>query len=188
MLKLLFNISGSLYYEIASLGVIVAVIVYFLDLRTKKLTNAVNIVSTFYNYINENDIKNFERVIAANSKALGGDGKGHWMDTERKMRDFGSYYTDTPSDGGSLHKITVELERICYLLMRSNACDKEYVYTELGQFLTVTHTILCAIDMKDRSGGRCDFLIDDFPNIKKFYDFAKEKYTNTPSRVFGYID
>ena len=176
-----YNVSPELFQILANLaviaGVIFAVRQYRINLFSQKFQNAQTLIRSFYQSLEKGDIQAFRDVIVMRGESAGGDNAGHYLTEDGQLVDFSVYFAEGAPDNGALDRIVNSLERVCYFAKESNNVNVQFFYSELGQFLNISHEILEA--MSSLSG---------FENIQKCFNELKHNYPDIPIKIIGYIE
>ena len=139
-------------------------------------------LKNFYQPLEEGDIEEFKMVIIDRGDPAGGDCNGHYRDENNELFDFGNRFCEGPVDNGALSRIVDSLDRICFFALKGQV-DCDYVFAELGQFLSISYEVLNAI----HCGNGPEKLLSLFKNIERFYGKYKNN-TEIPVRTIGYAE
>ena len=156
-------------------GLIYAIKQYKISLFSQKFENAQILVKSFYDSLEQGDLKAFKDVIMLRGEAAGGDNAGHYMDKNGQLRDFGEYFAEGAPDNRALERIVDSLERACYFAKDNNNINVEFFYSELGQFINISYEILAAIPFSSE-------------NIEYCFNELNKKYPDIPIKTIGHIE
>lgn len=156
-------------------GLFVAIRQYKISLFSQKFENAQTLVKSFYDSLEDEDIKAFKDIIMLRGESAGGDNAGHYMDENGQLKDFGDYFAEGAPDNRALERIVDSLERVCYFAKDNNNINAKFFYSELGQFINISYEILAAIPFS-------------FENIEYCFNELNKKYTDIPIKTIGHIE
>ena len=165
-------------------GVIFALWQYKISLFSQKFSNAQILVNSFYNSLKEGDIQAFKDIIMLRGESAGGDNNGHYLTGDGELEDFSVYFVEGSPDDGAFNRIVSNLDRVCYFAVKDNI-NLKFFYSELGQFINISHEVLKAIP----SGGfRGQTLLSSFVNIKYCFNDLNKNNSSVPIKIIGYIE
>jgi hypothetical protein len=165
------------------IGGTLALIVFFQNLRQRKLENSLRLIQLFQNSLRSNDIIYWTELFRSSSE-LAGCSCGQYSNSAGECRSIGDYFSEGSGDENAISRMAQNLEIICHELSIGTA-DVRIIYYELGQFLTTMHVWLSGISV---GSAGCTLLNQSFPYIDRICKKYKKDFAKWPSRVYAYIE
>ena len=164
-------------------GATLAIIVFFQNLRQRRLENALKMVALFRESLRPKDLEHW-RDLFMRSCELASAPAGFFAGENGKHIPLGDMWSESSEDDDAIERIAENLEIICYEICR-RTIDARFVYYELGQLFTETHRWLSEITAT--SDDKL-FIDRHYPWTKRAFERYGKQFKSWPRRTFAYIE